>query len=196
MHEQMFPENRQPPWLSWPARWPVVECEVRSVSYAFPTKQEHPLCHSIVAHVTLAISRIPINRRIAVNGQVVVELGEPRSTRNQQDHIIDISMRNYYTPDFIVPSTLFERTNSDTSALQIGASVEVYYKEVALDGGYFYQKYPCEVSAMRDANAGDWQLSPWENVAIQFPGGADYIFAIRYQYPRACCYPCFRVVNL
>jgi len=176
----MFPENRQPPWLSWPARWPLVECEVRSVSYAFPTKQEYPLCHSIVAHITLALIRIPLNRRIASNGQVTVELSEPRATRNQHDHIIEISMRNYYTPDFIVPSSLFERTNSNTELLSIGTSVEVYYKEVALDGGYFYERYPCSVSALRDANAADWQLSPWENVSIQFPGMGSFIRLLVY----------------
>jgi hypothetical protein len=54
-----FPaRDRLLPWNSFHARWPVVECEVREISFDFPPTAELRRCQSVVATITLAIVKV------------------------------------------------------------------------------------------------------------------------------------------
>jgi hypothetical protein len=105
-----FPENRPPPWLQFSNKWPVVECKVENITYDFPTQIEYNRCFSVVASLTLLITRIPL-RRYSQHGQIVTEFVVPRATRNNTNpyQTFEVTMRDFSTPDFLVPVHLYER---------------------------------------------------------------------------------------
>jgi len=60
---QFYPESTSPPWNSFAMKWCAVDCEVRDISYDFPTEGEHYKCPSVIVKLVLALCQIPQPRR-------------------------------------------------------------------------------------------------------------------------------------
>ena len=57
---QVFPEdNYSPPWVTFPQRWPVLECRVDSLDFDFPTCKEFRISPSVIARLTLTVVGLP-----------------------------------------------------------------------------------------------------------------------------------------
>ncbi|RYG68548.1 hypothetical protein EON64_04930, partial [archaeon] len=165
-HLQTFAEDSSPPWQSFPVKWPFVECEVKDIQYQFPSFVEHRKCPSVMAILTLLVTRIPIQTSISQSGQYIGSLSEPRSTRHStfKDILFKVTMRNSNLPDFLVPSDLFQK--SIFLPWHQGVRITVEYKETAPDTlEMTFNSYPARVVRLSNADE-EWAQSPWDALEI------------------------------
>jgi hypothetical protein len=166
---QQFQESSSPPWMAFPQKWPIVECEVRKIEYMFPdTSQEHNMCCSVKAKVQLAVVRVPVRNVITAAGQYVLELAAPRATRHSSSSEISFSvtLRDWDMPDFLVPSDLFMR--SIRLAWHTGVRVTVQFKNYSeAEKMYVFTSYGGQVEGINNASA-EWPHSPWDCIQVNW----------------------------
>eukprot|EP01041_Mallomonas_annulata_P003184 gene3184-6281_t len=105
-----FPENNPPPWLSFARKWPVVECEVLTVSYDFPTFLEYKRSPSALVYLGLQIVSTPSRWGQGGHGHpILADFITTRQTRGANASSFDITIRRCGDPDFIVPVHLYLR---------------------------------------------------------------------------------------
>ena len=110
-----------PPWLanslfaSHPA---VVECEVSSMSYHFPTEEEYSVSSSIVATIVMRITGLPLPVPSSSGQFIPTQFTVPRLTRHTTSqaannphgqNVIVVSVRCCGLPDFIIPDHVYHR---------------------------------------------------------------------------------------
>ena len=55
-----FPQSSTaPPWLAWPARWPVVQCPLSDICYALPSSKHIHTCSSVIVNLLLSVRGFP-----------------------------------------------------------------------------------------------------------------------------------------
>jgi WD40 repeat protein len=164
-----FPESSSPPWLSFPSKWPLVECEVRAVQYRLPSEQELKFCPSVIVRLTLSILRVPIRNQFQSSGLYYLELAEAaRATRNSthKEHTFTVSLRSCHVPEFVIPSHLFLR--SVRNPWVEGMRIDVQYKERCGETGEVtFKPYSGTVTALVN-RAQEWPGSPWEALEVRW----------------------------
>ena len=169
---QIFAENSSPPWHIFPQKFPLVECEIIDISYAFPSKQQYHMCPSVIVIVKLLIISIPSKIMLHSNGLISVGLASPRATRNSSnnDTAFSVKLRKYNLPDFLVPSHLFER------AIRLpwyeGMKIQIKYQDIGV-GGETIQSTSNGRVAKVSTKEEEWQHSPWECLEVEFDNGPD-----------------------
>ena len=166
---QQFQESSSPPWMSFPQKWPIVECEVRDIQYVFPdTAQEYKMCCSVKAKVKLAVVRIPVRNGITSNNQYVLEMAAPRATRHKagQEITFTVTLRDWDMPDFLIPSDVFMR--SIRLAWHTGIRVHVQFKDYSPDERrYVFKTYSGQVEGVSNASS-EWPQSPWDCIQVNW----------------------------
>ena len=166
---QEFQESSSPPWMSFPQKWPVVECEVRDIKYAFPdTPQEHKMCCSVKAQVTLAVIRIPLRNSISSHGQYLLDLVAPRNTRHSggKEITFSVTLRDWDLPDFLISSDIFLR--SIRLAWHAGVKVTVQFKNYSEEEKcYVFKAYTGQVAGISNASP-EWPHSPWDCIEVSW----------------------------
>jgi WD40 repeat protein len=164
---QQFQESSSPPWMAFPQRWPIVECEVRDVQYVFPdTALEYKMCCSVKAKVLLAVVRVPLRHAITTHDQYVLEMVAPRATRHSsaKEITFTVTLRDWDMPDFLVPSDLFMR--SIRLAWHKGIRVNVPFKDYSeAEKRYIFKTYYGQVEGINNASA-EWPHSPWDCIQV------------------------------
>lgn len=173
-HLNLLPEQRRPPWMSFPMKWPVVECRIISISYDFPTHSEYNKCPSILAKLQLQLIGRPLRWGNNCHpGQIYSSFGPLRESRNTtpQDIIFEVTLRHSTLPDFLVPSYLYYRC----SIINWQPSVEFvsYFLEYQDDQSTVYKDYKGIVCRVTDSDTRDWIHSPWESLEIQWINSSD-----------------------
>ena len=55
-----FPQSSTaPPWLAWPARWPVVQCQLSDICYTLPSSKHIHTCSSAIVNLLLSVRGFP-----------------------------------------------------------------------------------------------------------------------------------------
>lgn len=161
-----------PPWLSFAQKWPLVECVVKDIKFEFPSSREMERCNSIVAKVTLVVTRIPTRYAITVTGQYLLDLSAPRTTRHSsnKEQSFEVSLRNCSLPEFLVPSEIFER--STRIAWHQGVQIKVLYKEyLETQNEYQFKEYEGRVVTLSNSDP-DWPHSPWDSLLVAWDDDA------------------------
>lgn len=169
-HLNLIPEQKRPPWMSFPLKWPVVECQIVSISHDFPTHSEFNKCPSVIAKIQLQLTGRPLrwgsNCR---SGQIYSSFGSLRESRHTTPPNLqfEVSLRSSSLPDYIIPSYLYYRC----SVVNWQPSVEFvsYFLEYQEDDqSKVYKDYAGVVGRVTDSDSQDWPHSPWESLEIQW----------------------------
>jgi hypothetical protein len=103
-------ENVSPPWVSNGGflKWPVVECQITSISYDFPSAKEYKFSNSVIAKLSLKVLGQPLRWDGRSNDRLLSDFGLPRATRNNSCSALNFSFNVNYrlnddTPDFLIP---------------------------------------------------------------------------------------------
>lgn len=172
---QAFSENLSPPWNDFPAKYPVVECEVRNIEFDLPRGSVFARCNSIVATLTLVLLRIPAKQIISPNGQYVLDLAPPRTTRHTvvREHKFQVTLRKYrHLAEFIIPQAIFLR--SIRLPWMPDIEVIMHYENVTEDGEVVVSDSNARVAQLSNSDVA-WPNSPWgalEVVWSETPDGS------------------------
>ena len=171
-----FPSRgRLPPWNSFTGRYPIVECEVRSLSYDFPPTAELRRCKSVVASITLVILRVPDKWKLHQNtGLLQVDLAVARTSRHKDkvEHSFTVDIRNWDdAPDFLVPYHTFAKAMK--SPWRAGMEVTADYKATEQEeeaSGSNMTRYRGRIVVLSESSP-DWPQSPWEALEVLWDTG-------------------------
>jgi hypothetical protein len=171
-----FPaRDRLLPWNSFNDRWPVVECQVRHISFDFPPTAELRRCSSVVAAITLVILRAPDKWKLHPStGYMQVDLIKPRVTRHREnaEQTFTVNIRNWdEVPDFVVPYHMFARAMKAPwrAGMEITADYKASDAEIEINGEPMVQ-YRGKVVTLSSSTS-EWPHSPWEALEVLWDTG-------------------------
>ena len=171
---QEHQEGTSPPWLAFPQKWPIVECEVRDIQYKFPDASEgHKGYRAIKAIVQLAVVRVPSRNTITAGHVYQLDLVIPRATRNSASKEItfEVTLRDWDLPEFLVPSDVFLR--SVRLAWHRGIRLSAQFKNFSVEEQkYVFVEYAGQVEGLSNATP-EWPNSPWEALQIRWDESVD-----------------------
>ncbi|KAJ1386731.1 hypothetical protein B484DRAFT_410114 [Ochromonadaceae sp. CCMP2298] len=147
-----FKESSSPPWMAFPSKWPLVECVVRDLQYAFPSPQdgqEQRTCKAVKAILTLAVVRVPTEHELIHGGYQVVFA---KSSARHAPEVFTVTLREWKLPDFLVPTDLF---------------IKHYSEE---EGRFVFETYAGKVLGLCNADS-SWPHSPWDALSVEFDDG-------------------------
>jgi hypothetical protein len=160
---EKFPESASPPWLAFSQKWPVVECEVRRIEYAFPDpSQESTGCYSVEARVQLVVTRVPVRNVFTAANKFSLQLVEPSASKIT----FTVTLRDWDLPEVLVPADIFQRAIEQP--WPAGSWVTVPFKEWCEDTDtYTFKAYRGQVLGISNASE-DWPNSPWDCVQVRW----------------------------
>ncbi|CAN0432201.1 unnamed protein product, partial [Laminaria digitata] len=120
---RIYPENKAPPYKLFKGRPAVVRCQVKEISYAFPTDHKDTDCYSVICHVTLDVLGFPARVSASVTARqslVLATKGEyplaycsdsfgPAAGQGEPAATFSVSLRDSgAAADFLVPEKRYD----------------------------------------------------------------------------------------